>query len=59
MANIDKRRLKGFVRYDGRGRIVPGSLLLREKQPKVGRWVEVPTWQCCNYITTTTTTTGA
>lgn len=53
----NKRDLKGFVRFDGSGRIVAGSLVLRKKMPKVGKWQEVPAYECCNYTTTTTTTT--
>lgn len=58
MANLDKR-LKGFIRYDGSGRVVPSSLILRRKMPKTGNWVEVPVNKCCNPTTTTTTTTEA
>jgi hypothetical protein len=47
MGVINKRLLKGFVRYDGKGRIVAGSLILRKKMPKVGKWMEVPAYQCC------------
>lgn len=57
MATIDKRNLKAFVRYDGAGRVVSGSLVLRRKMPKVGKWVEVQGYQCCNYSSTTTTST--
>ena len=46
-------RLKAWVRYDGQNKIVPSSLILRAKKPKVGTWVEIPTDLCC---TTTTTT---
>ena len=53
----NKRILKAFVRYDGLGRMVSGSLILRQKMPKVGKWKEVPAYQCCNYSTTTSTTT--
>lgn len=53
MANLDKK-LKGFVRLDGSGFVIPTSLVLRKNAPKVGRWVEVPVNLCC---TTTTTTT--
>ena len=53
----NKRDLKGFVRVDGSGRIVSGSLILRRKMPKVGRWIEIPAYECCNPTTTTTTTT--
>ena len=52
----DKRNLKAFVRYDGTGKIVPGSLVLRRSIPKVGNWKEIISQLCC---TTTTTTTAA
>ena len=58
MATIDKRPLKAFVRFDGTGRIVPSSLILRRKKPKVGKWVEIPAYECCNPTTTTSTTTA-
>jgi hypothetical protein len=51
------RPLKAYVRFDGSGRVVAGSLILRKNPPKVGKWVEVPAYQCCNFTTTTTTTT--
>jgi hypothetical protein len=54
-----QRDLKAFVRYDGSGRVVAGSLILRKNKPKVGRWQEIPAYECCNYIPTTTTTTTA
>lgn len=50
MATIDNRPLKAFVRFDGTGRIVPSSLILRRKKPKVGKWVEIPAYECCNPI---------
>jgi hypothetical protein len=56
MATIDNRPLKAYVRFDGSGRIVPSSLILRRKKPKVGKWVEIPAYECCNPTTTTTTT---
>jgi hypothetical protein len=55
MAN--QRNLKAFVRYDGSGRVVAGSLILRKNKPKVGRWQEIPAYECCNYVPTSTTTT--
>jgi len=55
----NKRDLKAFVRFDGSGRIVAGSLILRKKKPKVGKWYEIQAYECCNYIPTTTTTTTA
>lgn len=61
MATIDKRPLKAYVRFDGSGRIVPSSLILRRKKPKVGKWIEIPAYECCEpvYTSTTTTTTTA
>lgn len=59
MALIDNRPLKAYVRFDGTGRIVPSSLILRRKKPKVGKWVEIPAYECCNYVPTTTTTTSS
>lgn len=59
MGTIDKRPLKAFVRFDGSGRVVAGSLILRRKMPKVGKWQEIVAYECCNPTTTTTTTTTA
>ena len=56
MANGNNQRLKAFVRFDGSGRVVAGSLILRRKKPKVGKWVEINAYECCNPTTTTTTT---
>jgi hypothetical protein len=56
MSTINTRPLKAFVRFDGSGRIVAGSLILRKNKPKVGKWKEIPAYECCNYTTTTTTT---
>ena len=53
MAN--QRNLKAFVRYDGSGRVVSGSLILRKNKPKVGNWQQVQGYQCCNDATLTTT----
>lgn len=58
MANgNNKRDLKAYVRIDGSGRVVAGSLVLRKNKPKVGKWHEIQTYECCNEITSTTTTT--
>jgi len=51
----NKRDLKAFVRYDGSGRVVAGSLILRRKKPKVGKWTEVQGYECCTDHTLTTT----
>lgn len=55
----NKKDLKGFVRIDASGRIIPGSLILRKKMPKVGRWTEITAYECCGPTTTTSTTTEA
>ena len=57
MGSINSRPLKAFVRFDGSGRIVAGSLILRKNKPKVGKWKEIQAYECCNYIPSTTTTT--
>jgi len=44
----NKRDLKSYARFDGTGRIVPGSLVLRRSKPKVGNWKEIPAYECCN-----------
>lgn len=55
---MDKRPLKAYVRYDGNGRLIPGSLILSRIKPKNGGYIETPGYECCNDTTTTTTTTG-
>ena len=50
---MNKRDLKAFSRFDGTGRIVPGSTVLRRQKPKVGNWKEIPAYECCNYVATT------
>lgn len=54
MAN-NQRDLKAFVRYDGSGRVVAGSLILRKNKPKVGKWQQIQGYECCNGATLTTT----
>lgn len=51
----NKRDLKAYVRYDGSGRVVAGSLVLRRQKPKVGKWKEVQGYQCCNQAQQTIT----
>lgn len=60
MGSVKFKDLKAFVRYDGSGRVVAGSLVFRKKKPKNGRWSEISSNLCCNPggNTTTTTTTG-
>jgi hypothetical protein len=57
MAN-NQKKLKAFVRYDGSGRVVASSLILRKNKPRVGRWYQIPEYLCCNGTTGTTTTQG-
>jgi len=52
MGSINKRPLKAFVRFDGSGRVVAGSLVLRRNKPKVGNWQEIVAYECCNPTTT-------
>lgn len=48
MGTINQRPLHAYVRFDGSGRVVAGSLILRRKMPKVGKWQEIPAYECCN-----------
>jgi hypothetical protein len=57
MGNINTRPLHAYVRFDGQGRVVAGSLILRKNKPKVGKWKEIQAYECC-FTTTTTTTTA-
>ena len=43
----NKRDLKAYTRFDGTGRIVPGSTVLRRNKPKNGKWKEVQAYECC------------
>ena len=44
----NKRDLKAYSRFDGTGRIVPGSTVLRRNKPKVGNWKETQAYECCS-----------
>lgn len=50
-------KLKGFIKYAKDGYVVSSSTILRPNAPKQGRWIEVPTSQCCLFTTSTSTTT--
>lgn len=56
MAN-NRKDLRSFVRIDGLGRVVPGSNILAKKAPKVGHWERIIGYECCENLTTTTSTT--
>ena len=43
------QNLKAYVRYDGSGRVVAGSLILRRQKPKVGNWQQIQKNQCCDF----------
>ena len=43
------QNLKAYVRYDGSGRVVAGSLILRRSKPKVGNWQQINRSECCNF----------
>lgn len=53
--STNKRPLKAYVRYDGSGRVVSSSLILRKDKPKVGKWKEIEGYECCNDVTLTYT----
>jgi hypothetical protein len=53
---MNNKPLKAYVRFDGSGRVVSGSLILRKSKPKVGKWQEITAYECCNQTTSTTTT---
>jgi len=59
MNGNNKKDLRAFVRYDGSGRVVAGSLILRRQKPKVGKWTEIQGYQCCTDHTLTTTVAAA
>lgn len=46
----NKISLKAYVRYDGNGRVIPGSLILNRFKPRVGKWQEINVNKCCNYV---------
>ncbi len=48
--------LKAYIRIDGSGRDVQGSLVLRTRMPGNGKWRQVLTTPCCNPVVTPTTT---
>ena len=44
----NKKDLKAFVRYDGTGRVIPGSLILQRSKPQVGNWNQIQAYECCD-----------
>ena len=49
----NQRDLKAFVRYDGSGRVVAGSLIFRRKKPTIGNFQEINSYKCCNFYQST------
>ncbi len=54
----NQKNLRAYVQYDGSGRVIPGSLVLRKNKPKVGTWVEMRAYQCCDPWLDQTSTTS-
>jgi len=52
------KRLRAFVRIDGQGFVIPGSLIFRRNTPKQGKWFEIDADQCCPTTTTTSASTS-
>ena len=45
-------QFKTMVRYDGRGRIIPGGNILKKgKKPQEGNWQAKEAYECCNSVT--------
>ena len=44
----NKRNLSAFVRYDGSGRVISGSLILQKNMPKDGNWKQTQAYLCCD-----------
>ena len=45
---VNKRDLKAYVRFDGMGRIISGSLILQRNKPKDGNWKRTQAYECCD-----------
>lgn len=52
---INRKDLKAYIRVDGSGRDVAGSLVLRTKKPKNGNWRQIQAYECCDPDFPTTT----
>jgi hypothetical protein len=44
------KKLRAWVRYDGKNRVVAGSLILQPNKPKDGKWKELPVYKCCGNV---------
>lgn len=41
-------KLKSYARLDAKNRIIYSSVIYRKNKPKVGKWIELTSNQCCN-----------
>lgn len=44
----NKKSLKAYIRFDGTGRAIAGSLILQRFKPKVGNWKQIGAYECCD-----------
>ena len=44
----NRKYFKMYARYDGNGRLIPGSNIWAKKTPALGNWVEVQREECCD-----------
>lgn len=42
------KKLNAYVRFDGTGRVIAGSLILQRNKPKVGNWEQINAYECCS-----------
>lgn len=48
---------KMFVKLDGKGRVIPGTNVFDTSAPRVGKWIEINSDECCSPSSTSTSTT--
>ncbi len=53
---MNNPRTNAYVRLDGEGRVVSGSVVLRKKKPVTGHWMQIQAQQCCFPYTSLETT---
>ena len=53
-----KTTLKTYVRIDGNRQLIPGTVVHKRTKPKLGNWIEMLNYDCCDFSSTTTTTTS-
>ena len=45
----NRKDFKTYYRYDGNGRIIPGSNILKKGYaPQEGKWQQADAYECCN-----------